>query len=393
MSGKNPNATDAVHAGEPERKPFDAVPDAIVQTSTYVFANSDEIVRMTSGESAHLEYGRYDNPTCRAVEKRMSALEGTEDALLFSSGMAALSTAVLAIVKQGHHVVLFRDCYRMSRELVTTRLAQFGVSSTLVEPCDTGGLEKALRPETRLVISEAPTNPYLRTIDLEEMVRVCKGRRGLKTLVDATFATPMLSRPADHGVDLVVHSATKYIGGHHDVLAGFVCGNDALVGAIRDLRSVLGTVCDPHAAFLVSRGMKTLALRIERASASAIRIAAHLEKHPRVERVWYPGLASHPDHEIAKRQMRGGFGGVVSFVVKGGFEAARKVVDGVRLAKIGPSFGGPETLIEQPAVMSFYGMSAEERGASGIEDGLVRFAVGLEDADDLIADLEAALAR
>jgi cystathionine gamma-synthase len=388
---KAPTSTDAVHAGEPERMPFDAVPEAIVQTSTYTFASSDDVVKMTSGESEHLEYGRYDNPTCRAVEKRMAALEGTEDALIFSSGMAALATAVLAIVKHGQHVVLFRDCYRMSRELVTTRLAQFGVSSTLVEPCDIAGLEKALKPETRLVISEAPTNPYLRTIDLEKMVAVCKGRRGLKTLVDATFATPILSRPTDHGVDLVVHSATKYIGGHHDVLAGFVCGNNALVSAIRDLRGVLGSVCDPHAAFLVARGMKTLAIRVERASATAQRIAEHLEKHPKVERVHYPGLASHPDHAIAKRQMKA-FGGVVSFVVKGGFEPAKKMVDGAKLAKIGPSFGGPETLIEQPAVMSFYGMSAEERAAAGIEDGLVRLAVGLEEAEDLVSDLDQALA-
>jgi cystathionine gamma-synthase len=279
----------------------------------------------------------------------------------------------------------------MSRELVTNRLAQFGVASTLVEPCDIAGLEKALRPETRLVISEAPTNPYLRCIDLDALAKICKGRRGLKTLVDATFATPILSRPAEHGIDLVVHSATKYIGGHHDVLAGFVCGNDALVSAIRDLRGVLGGVCDPHAAFLVTRGMKTLGLRIERASATAVSIAKRLEKNAHIERVWYPGLESHPDHAIAKRQMHGGFGGVVSVVVKGGFEPAKKFVDGVRLAKIGPSFGGPETLIEQPAIMSFYGMSAEERAAAGIEDGLVRLAVGLEEPDDLVGDLERSL--
>jgi cystathionine gamma-synthase len=387
-AGKKP---DAIHGGEPSKQLFDAVPDPIVQTSTYTFADSDEIVRMTSGESQHLEYGRYDNPTCRAAEKRMAALEGTDDALLFSSGMAALSTAVLAIVRQGQHVVLFRDCYRMSRELVTTRLAQFGVASTLVEPCDIAGLEKALRPETRLVISEAPTNPYLRCIDLDALAKVCKGRRGLKTLVDATFATPMLSRPVEHGIDLVVHSATKYIGGHHDVLAGFVCGNDALVSAIRDLRGVLGGVCDPHAAFLVTRRMKTLGLRIERASATALAIARRLETNPRIERVWYPGLESHPDHLVANRQMHGGFGGVVSVVVKGGFEAAKKFVDNVKLAKIGPSFGGPETLIEQPAIMSFYGMSPSERAGAGIEDGLVRLAFGLEEADDLVGDLERSL--
>lgn len=391
MPRKPPTSTDAVHAGEPERQPFDAVPDPIVQTSTYTFASSDEIVRMTSGESEHLEYGRYDNPTCRALERRMAALEGTDDAALFSSGMSALATAALAIVKQGHHVVLFRDCYRMTRELVTGRLARLGVSSTLVEPCDLDGLERALRPETRLVVSEAPTNPYLRTVDLGALARVCAGRRGLRTLVDATLATPMLLRPAEHGVDLVVHSATKYLSGHHDVLAGFVCGARPLVDAVRELRGVLGTMCDPHAAFLVARGLRTLALRVARASATALELASWLEEHPRVLRVWYPGLPSHPDHGVAARQLRGGFGGVVSFVVRGGLEAARAVVDGVRLAKIGPSFGGPETLIEQPAVMSFYAMSAEERAAAGVEDGLVRLAVGLEEPDDLVRDLSRAL--
>jgi cystathionine gamma-synthase len=386
------SSTEAVHAGEPRRQPFDAVPQAIVQTSTYTFESSAEIVAMTTGEKEREEYGRYGNPTCDALERRLAALEGTEDALLFSSGMAAISTAVLGLVKQGQHVVLFRDCYRMTRELVAGRLAQFGVSCTLVDPCDVSALEKALRPETRLVISEAPTNPYLRCVDLERLVATCKGRRGLKTMIDATFATPVLMQPASYGVDLVVHSATKYLAGHHDVLAGVVCGSRALVSALRDLRGVLGGVCDPHAAFLVARGTKTLALRVKQSSDAALAIARWLERHPKVERVWYPGLESHPDHTVAARQMSGGFGGVVSFVVKGGLDAGRAVVDGVRLAKIGPSFGGPETLIEQPAVMSFYEMSTEERLAIGIDDGLIRLAVGLEEEVDLRADLDAALA-
>jgi cystathionine gamma-synthase len=384
-------STDAVHAGE-TKKPFCAVPDPIVLTSTYTFESSDEIVRMTSGDLDREEYGRYGNPTCRALERTMAALEGTEDALLFSSGMAALTTAILAIVRQGHHVVLFRDCYRMTRTFVVEKLANYGITSTLLDPCDIDGLERAIKPETRLVISEAPTNPYLRTIDLGKLARICKGRRGLKTIVDSTFATPILSRPADKGIDLVVHSATKYIGGHHDVLAGVVCGPSALISGVRDLRGVLGGICDPHTAFLVARGIKTLALRVTHASKSAQAIAEWLEKHPKVERVWYPGLLSHPDHAIAKSQMTGGFGGVVSFVVKHGMDAARAVVDRTRLCKIGPSFGGPETLIEQPAVMSFYGMSAEERAKAGIEDGLIRLAVGLEETKDIIADLDRALA-
>lgn len=386
---RRPTQTDAVHAAS-KKRPYAAVPEPIVQTSTYVFESSDEIVKMTSGELDREEYGRYGNPTCRSVEETLASLEGTEEAALFTSGMAALTTAILTVVRSGHHVILFRDCYRMTRVFVTERLAQLGIAHTLLDPCDLDGLSRAIRPETKLVISEAPTNPYLRTIDLAKLAKACKGHRGLKTLVDSTFATPILSRPAELGIDLVVHSATKYIGGHHDVLAGVVCGSRALVSGVRDLRGVLGGVCDPHAAFLVARGIKTLELRVMRASDTANKIAERLSAHPKVERVWYPGLASHPDHAIAKEQMRA-FGGVVSFVVKGGYEAARAVVDRCELCAIGPSFGGPETLIEQPAVMSFYAMSTEERAKAGIEDGLIRLAVGLEEPNDVIADLERAL--
>ncbi len=390
---KTADSTEAVHAGERAEKAFDAVPEPIVQTSTYTFADTAEVVAMTEGRhprGERDEYGRYGNPTCRSVEARAAALEGTEDAALFASGMAAVTTAILALVKQDQHVVLFADCYRMTREFVTTTLAGFGVSCTLVPAADVGALRSALRPETRLVVSESPTNPYLRCVDLEALVAACKGRRGLKTLIDATFATPVHCRPASYGVDLVVHSATKYLGGHHDVLAGLVCGPRPLVSAIRDLRGTLGNVCDPHAAFLVGRGMKTLALRMRQHAASAQAVAEWLERHPAVERVHYPGLASHPDHAVATRQMAG-FGGVVSFVVRGGLQAASRVVDGCRLARIGPSFGGPETLVEQPAIMSFYAMTAEERRAAGIEDGLIRLAIGLEETKDVIADLESAL--
>lgn len=386
--------TRAVHAGEPKMKPFFGVPMPIVQTATYTFESSAEIVAHTKGEHAEPdrgEYGRYGNPTCRAVEERMAALEGTEDAALFSSGMAAITTAILALVKQGQHVVLFDDCYRMTREFVTGTLASFGVTATLLPAGDVAGLASAIKPETRLVISESPTNPYLRCIDLEALAAACKGKRGLKTMIDATFATPVNSRPAELGIDLVVHSATKYLGGHHDVLAGFVCGKQGPVSLARDLRGVLGNVCDPHAAYLVGRGMKTLALRVERQNDSALAIAKWLETRPEIERVYYPGIPSHPDHEVAKKQMTG-FGGVVSFVVKGGLDAAMRVVDRTDVASIGPSFGGPETLIEQPAVMSFYEMTSEERAAIGIADGLVRLAVGLEDAGDLIASLGRALA-
>jgi cystathionine gamma-synthase len=387
------SSTDAVHAGDQRKKAFDSVPTAVVQTSTYTFVDSDEIVAYTEGrhpDAERGEYGRYGNPTVRAVENRLSALEGTEDAAIFTSGMSAFTTTVLALVKGGQHVVLFRDCYRMTLEFVIEVLGRFGVTHTLLEAGDVASLPNAIRPETRLVLSESPTNPYLSCIDLERVAAACKERRHVKSLIDATFATPVNCRPASFGIDLIVHSATKYIAGHNDVLAGVVCGPAGLISLIRDLRGVLGGVCDPHAAFLVGRGMKTLALRVEKQNATALAIAERLSRHPAISRVFYPGLPTHATHAVAKAQMHG-YGGVVSFIVKGGLDAARRVVDGAKLAQIGPSFGGVETLIEQPAVMSYYGLTTEQRAAIGIDDGLVRLAVGIEDVGDLIADLEGAL--
>jgi cystathionine gamma-synthase len=386
--------TDAVHAGDEKRKAFDAVPAPIVQTSTYTFADTAEIAAFTEGthpSPERGEYGRYGNPTVRAVETRLAALEGTEDAVLFASGMAALTTSVLALTRGGQHVVLFRDCYRMTLEFVTDVLARFGVSHTLLDAGDVASLPGAIRPETRLVLSESPTNPYLSCIDLGRLATACKERRTVKSLVDATFATPFNCRAASFGIDLVLHSATKYLAGHNDVLAGVVCGPSGLVSLVRDLRGVLGGVCDPHAAFLVARGLKTLGLRVAKQNASALAIAQRLEKHPAIERVFYPGLASHPSHAVARAQMRG-FGGVISFIVKGGLAGASRVVDALSIPLIGPSFGGVETLVEQPAVMSYYEMTTEQRTAIGIADGLVRLAVGIEEPEDLIADLEHALA-
>lgn len=390
---RGPTSTDSVHAGDARHKPYDAVPTPLVQTATYTFRDSAEIVDFTEGrhpDAERGEYGRYGNPTVRAIELRLAALEGTEDAALFTSGMSALTTAVLALVRGGQHVVLFRDCYRMTLEFTTDVLARFGVAHTLLAAGDVAALPDAIRPETRLVLSESPTNPYLSCIDLGAVAAACKARRGVKSLIDATFATPINCRPAAHGIDLVVHSATKYLAGHNDVLAGVVCGPAGLVSLVRDLRGVLGGVCDPHAAFLVGRGMKTLALRVAQQNATAQALAEMLEKHPRIERVYYPGLASHATHAVARAQMRG-FGGVLSFVVKGGIDAARAVVDRAKVARIGPSFGGVESLIEQPAVMSYYAMTSEERAAIGIADGLVRLSVGIEEAADLIADLRQAL--
>jgi cystathionine gamma-synthase len=390
---KSVTATDAVHAGEDKTFPCDAVTMPIVQTATYAFENTAEVIAYTSGTHPNPErgeYGRYGNPTVRAVERRLAALEGTEDAALFASGMAAVTTSLFALVKGGQHIVLFEDCYRRTLEFVREVLPRFGVEHTLLPSCDVASLAGALRPETRLVISESPTNPYVACVDLEGVAAACKSRRTVKSMIDATIATPVNCRPASFGIDLVVHSATKYMAGHNDVLAGVVCGPAGLVSIIRDLRGVLGSVCDPHAAFLVGRSLKTLTLRVERQNATAQAVAEWLAKHPGVERVYYPGLPTHPSHAVARAQMRG-FGGVVSFVVRGGLDAASRVVDKVSMARIGPSFGGVETLIEQPAVMSYYEMTSEQRAAVGIADGLVRLSVGIEDQADLLRDLERAL--
>jgi cystathionine gamma-synthase len=252
-------------------------------------------------------------------------------------------------------------------------------------------LESAIRPETKLIVSESPTNPYLRVLDLERLVQIAS-RAGVKTLIDSTFATPINQRPLEFGIDLVIHSATKYLAGHNDLLAGVVAGSEYLVALIRQNLWVMGATCDPHAAYLTYRGLKTLALRLARQNQTAQQLAEFLEAHPKVRRVWYPGLASHPDHAVARAQMDG-FGGVVSFEVEGGLEAASHLIDSVRLPLIASSLGGVETLIEQPALMSYFELSTEERLNVGIKDNLVRLSVGIEDAEDLIADLDQALSK
>jgi cystathionine gamma-synthase len=287
--------------------------------------------------------------------------------------------------------VLFSDCYRRTRQFVTGVLDRFGVEHTLVPPGDLDALQEALKPETRLVVSEAPSNPYQHVVDLPRLAEICRANK-TKTLVDSTFATPINLRPAEHGIDLIVHSATKYLGGHNDVLGGVVAGKRSLVSLVRDLRHVLGGILDAHAAYLVHRGLKTLALRVARQNESGAKIAEALELHPRVTRVYYPGLPSHPDHEIAARLMAG-FGGVVSFEVEGDLASVGRFVDACTIPRIGPSLGGVESLIEQPAVMSYYELGSEGRKRVGISDNLVRLAVGLEDPDELAADLLGALDR
>jgi cystathionine gamma-synthase len=382
-------ATLAVHSGEDRTRSHHALTEPIVQTATYSFADTRALTEYMEGKVDREEYGRYGNPTVRAAEQKMAALEGTQDAVAFGSGMSAMTTTLLALTKAGSHVVLFSDCYRRTRQFVTKVLERFGVTSTLVPPGDVDALDGALRPETRIVVSEAPTNPYQSVVDLRRLSAVCAAR-GIKTVIDATFATPVNLRPAEHGIDLVAHSATKYLAGHNDVLAGFVAGPAGLVSLLREMRDVTGSILDPHAAYLVLRGMKTLAVRVAQQNKSALALATALEGHPRVRRVWYPGLPSHPHHAVAKELMTG-FGGVVTFAVKGTLEDVSRFVDACRIPRIAPSLGGVESLIEQPALMSYFELSAEQREAVGISNDLVRYSVGIEDTQDLIDDVLAAL--
>jgi cystathionine gamma-synthase len=362
-----------------------------VHSSTYTFPKTHDLIEYMEGRADRgEEYGRYGNPTQQAVEAKLAALDSGEAALLFSSGMAAVTTTLLAMLRKDAHVVFTNDCYRKTRQFADTVLRRLGVVCDLVAP-NVGAIEAALRPNTSLIFTESPTNPYMSVVDLEKLVALAKGR-GIKTVIDSTFATPLNQRPLEFGVDLVIHSATKYLGGHNDLLAGVIVGRSGLVSAIKDVQGMLGAVPDPMGCYLLSRGLKTFALRVARQNASGQKIAEFLEAQKKVTRVHYPGLASHPDHEVAKRQMTG-FGGVVSFELDGSLQDCSRFIDATTIPQIAPSLGGVESLIEQPALMSFYELTPEERAKIGIKENLIRFAVGIEDTDDLIRDLAQALEK
>ncbi len=389
-------STQAVHAGEQRDSHYHSITTPIVQTALYVFRDTADMVEyqermITWGEAEREEYGRYGNPTVQAVERKLAALEGGEAALLFATGMCAVTSTLLTLLSTGDHLILTGDCYRRTRQFCQTFLERLGITTTLVPPGDYAAMEAAIRPNTRLIFSESPTNPYLRVLDLPRAVDIAK-RNNLILVVDSTFATPVNQRPLEFGVDLVIHSATKYLGGHNDLLAGAVVGPRKLVGEIKNSRGVLGGIIGPHDAYLLLRGLKTLALRVRRHNENGMKVARFLEGHPKVRRVYYPGLSSHPDYAVAHEQMRG-FGGVVSFEVEGDLESTGAFIDALRLPCIGPSLGGVESLVEQPAIQSYYELTTEQRRQVGISNELVRYALGIEDPDDLIADLEQALEK
>ena len=382
-------STLAVHAGEPRPKFGNALATPILQTATYTFADTRELQDHFERRIEREEYGRYGNPTQRIAEQKLAALEGAGDCLLFASGMAAITTTLFALLSHGSHVVVTDDSYRRTRQFLAQVLHRYGIEVSVAPAGDYQAIEGAIRPTTRVLVSESPTNPYNYVLDLDCFADIGRRHR-VKTIIDATFATPFNQRPLEFGIDIVLHSATKYLSGHNDLLAGAVLGCAETVEGIRALQAVTGAVVDPFAAYLLVRGLKTFALRIARQNTNAQALAEFLAAHPRVVAVHYPGLPTHPHHEVARRQMRG-FGGVVSFEVAGDLDAASRVVDTCRIPQIAPSLGGVESLIEQPALMSFYELTSEERLRVGIKDNLIRYSVGIEDAEDLIADLAAAL--
>lgn len=383
-------STASVHAGEARAKPGFSITDPIFATSTYTFPDTQSIIDFIEEEQPREEYGRYGNPNERTVEKKLASLEGGEEATLFASGMGALVGLLMAHLNTGDEIIFFDECYHRSREFCRKHLTRFGIGFHEVKTSDYDAMEQAITSNTKFLVSESPTNPHLSVVDIERFADIGR-RHGVHTLIDATLCTPYNLQPLKTGVDLVLHSATKYLGGHNDLLAGAVIGSQELLAPVRHLRGIMGGVNSPHNAYLLERGLKTLALRMERHNVNGLRVAEYLESHPKVERVLYPGLESHPFHELASRTMRG-HGGLVTFFMKDAdWKQTARVVDSVHIPRIGPSLGGVESLIEQPMVMSYWNYSPSERSSFGITDNMVRMACGIEDADDLIADLAQAL--
>lgn len=383
-------STLAVHAGEARQKPEHAITDPIFCAATYTFENTEAVLKYLEKKIPREEYGRYGNPTEKVVERKLAALEGGESAILFGTGMAAIATFLFAKLQAGDEIVLFDECYHRTREFCLKVLGRFGVVTHLVPACDYRKMESAITSKTRLLISESPTNPHMSVVDLERFVAIGR-RHGVETLIDATLATPYNLRPLEWGVDYVIHSCTKYLAGHNDMLGGVVVGRAEALEPVRKLRGVIGTINGPMNIYLLLRGLKTFALRMERHNQNGLAVAQFLANHPRIERVYYPGLPTHPYYEVARRTMRG-FGGLVTFLVKDAdAQQTARIVDALRLPRIGPSFGGVESLVEQPIIMSYHDFTPEQRRAVGIYDNMIRLSCGIENTEDLIADLQQAL--
>lgn len=389
-SSKPGMSTLCVHAGEDRNKLGDSITDPIVCAATYTFPDTQAVIDFIEQKQPREEYGRYGNPGEKVVERKLAALEGGELALLYSSGMAAIVGLLMTKLNSGDEVIFFDECYHRSREFCSKHLSRFGVITHEVKTGDYEAMEAAITPRTRLLISESPTNPHLSVIDLERFAGIGKKHR-VETLIDATLATPFNLRPLEFGIDYVLHSATKYLAGHNDLLAGVIIGSREKLEPVKKLRGILGAINSPHNIFLLERGLKTFELRMDRQNQNGMAVAEFLARHPRVERVYYPGLPHHPYYEVARRTMRG-YGGLITFLIKdASWQETARVVDQVRIPRIGPSLGGVESLIEQPLVMSYYECSPEDRERFGIYDNMIRLSCGIENIEDLIADLKRAL--
>lgn len=372
----------AIHGGQAPDPIHGAVMPPIVLASTFA--------QQSPGVHSGFEYARTDNPTRKTLEACVAALEGGEHGVAFGSGCAAMTTLFMTL-SPGDHVVACDDVYGGTFRILDKVIKPLGIETSWVDMTDLGQVEAALRPETKLLWVETPTNPMLKIIDIEKVAALGKAR-GITVGVDNTFATPVLQRPLELGADVVVHSTTKYMNGHSDVVGGVaITSDDALAERLRFLQNAVGSIPSPFDCFMVLRGIKTLPVRIERHCASALKIARWLSEQPVVEKVYYPGLPSHPQHELAARQMKAP-GGMISLVVRGGLPAARRLLETTELFTLAESLGGVESLIEHPAIMTHGSVPKEQRDEIGIVDGLVRLSVGLEAVDDLIADLSAALA-
>ncbi len=383
--------TKMVHAGN-IHDAFGSATVPIYQTSTFAFRNAKHGASLFAGESEGYIYTRIANPTIKAFEDNIAQLENGFGGIATSSGMGAVTTVYMALLGQGTHIVSTASLYGPSRGLIEKHFSRFGVEYSYVDTSDVENVRRAMRPDTAMIYVESPSNPTMSVTDLAAVAKVAK-EHGVPLVVDNTFASPYLQKPLDMGVDIVLHSVTKFLNGHADVVGGVVVARtEEMYKRLHGMMVILGCNMDPHQAYLALRGVKTLSLRVERAQANAMQVAPWLENHPKVEWVKYVGLESHPQHELARRQMSG-FGSMISFELKGGLDAGRTLMDNVHVATLAVSLGGVETLIQHPASMTHASLPREERLAADITDGLVRFSVGIEDVEDIIADLDQALAK
>jgi methionine-gamma-lyase len=382
------DATLAIHSGEPKHGLDGPVAAPIVRSSNFTFSSTEEMKRWAEGKSKAYIYTRFGNPTLAVAEAKIAELEHGEAGLVTASGTAAISSALLSILQSGDELIATRQLYGGSYRLMRDILPRMGIRVQHVE-ADLEGVDRLVNAKTRALYVESPTNPTLGLVDLRKAVALARNHK-LVSIIDNTFATPILQKPLELGFDLVLHSATKYLAGHSDIVAGAVAGSGELVGKVRETMVSLGGSMDPDPAYLLIRGLKTLEIRVRRQSETALAVANFLERHPKVERVHYPGLPTHPDYELARQQMTG-FGGMLAFDLKGGLAEACKFCDRTKIFLLAVSLGGVESLIVLPIYTSHYRMSTAELKAAGVEPGTVRMSVGLEDPDDLIADLQQAL--